>query len=257
MAKQSTEPTPLGGTTPFEEWDFESLSPDHERDREWNGRRLEARRKLLTLAKAFLRRAKAEGGPALEARTSLHHPHAFNGGRVRRLWAYLARAKPERTRLRKVLGRDLARDLDSAYRNAYLAFALEHDRLEVSLRIHQDAWYDGQNLVHRVQAEGVAPWLQILNQLDGFQLRLHDWKGEWRCGALEPEAVEEFLRFYTPGEHQLVVDRRWPVPAQAGAREAALGEEVPGILSDELVRLLPLYRYAVWSQESDFLFSGS
>ena len=76
-----------------------------------------------------------------------------------------------------------------------------------------------------LKAEGVKPWLALLNELDGFQLRLHDWKGEWRCGDLTPERVEEFLRFYTPGEHQLVIDRRWPVPARLGARGAALTEE--------------------------------
>jgi len=251
MTKQDTEPTPLKDEVEFEDWDFASVAPAHERDPEWNDRRLNARRRLLTLAKGFVKEARA-GGLALDARTSIHNPHAFNGNRVRRLWAYLTRPKAEKTRLRKVLGRDLAKDLDSAYRNAYLCLALEHDRLEVSLRIHPDAWYDGQNLKKRVEAEGVGGWLAVLRELDGFQLRLHDWKGEWRCGPdLAPEQVEEFLRFWTPGEHQLVVDRRWPVVG-AGA---AGGPEVPAELVRELCRLLPLYRYAVWSEESEFLFS--
>ena len=55
------------------------------------------------------------------------------------------------------------------------------------LRIHADAWYDGQNLKNRVEREGVAGWLAELNALDGFRLRIDDWKGEWRCGELEPE----------------------------------------------------------------------
>lgn len=251
MSRQDTEPTPLKDEVEFEDWDFASVSPAHERDPEWNDRRLNARRRLLTLAKGFARDAKA-GGLPLDVRTSIHNPHAFNGNRVRRLWAYLTRPKAEKTRLRKVLGRDLAKDLDSAYRNAYLCLALEHDRLEVSLRIHPDAWYDGQNLKKRTAAEGVGGWVEVLRQLEGFQLRLHDWKGEWRCGPdLTTEQVEEFLRFWTPGEHQLVVDRRWPVLG-AGA---AGGPEVPAELVRELGRLQPLYRYAVWSQESEFLFS--
>ena len=118
-----------------------------------------------------------------------------------------------------------------------------------------DAWYDGQNLVNRVGRDGLDPWLALLNGLTGFQLRLHDWRGEWPCGKLTPDQLTEFLRHYTPGEHQLVVDRRWPVPAEGAVREAALGEEVPGILLAELERLLPMYRYAAWSQESDHLFS--
>lgn len=245
MAKD-TEPTPLRGRVAFEEWDFESVSPAHARDPEWNPRRLEARRRLLTLGKTFARRA-AEGGVKLDVRTSLHHPHAFNGMSVRRLWVYLIRPKAEKAKLARVLGAELGRDLDSAYRNAYLCVALEHERLEVSLRIHPDAWYDGQHLVNRVRAEGVDGWLALLNALDGFQLRLHDWKGEWRCGALTRESVEEFLRYYTPGEHALVVDRRWPVPTGPGARAAVLGEDVPEVLAGELARLLPLYRFSVWA----------
>ncbi|MBJ76894.1 MAG: hypothetical protein CMJ98_07745 [Planctomycetes bacterium] len=248
------EPRPISGGVCFEEWDFAALGPEHARSIESNDRRLMTRRRLLALGKDFLARAKGEGVP-LDARSSLHHPHAFNGKQVSRLWVYLMRPKAEKTRLRKVLGRELAKDLDSAYRNAYLCVAVEHQHLEVSLRIHADAWYDGQNLVNRVGRDGLGPWLALLNELSGFQLRLHDWRGEWPCGNLTADQLTEFLRHYTPGEHQLVVDRRWPVPPEGAAREAALGEEVPGILLAELERLLPMYRYAAWSQESDHLFS--
>lgn len=252
MTGQDSSPSPLRGAQAFEETDFDALAGARAKDPEWNGRRLEARRRLLTLAKRFAQRAKALGTP-LDVRTSLHQPHAFNGLAVRRLWAYLTRTKAQKTGLRKVLGRDLAKDLDAAYRNAYLCLAIEPERLEVSLRIHVDAWYDGQHLLNRVRAEGLAVWLEILNQLQGFQLRLHDWKGEWPLGSLTSEQLEEFLRHYTPGEHQLVVDRRWPVPP-AGKRDALLGEDVPGILLAELERLLPLYRYAIWTPGSDHLF---
>ncbi len=251
---KSTEPKPLSGGVQFEPWDFAALGPDHARSVESNDRRLVTRRRLLALGKQFLARSKDQG-VALDVRSSLHNPHAFNGKQVSRLWVYLMRPKVEKTRLRKVLGRDLAKDLDSAYRNAYLCVAVEQQQLEVSLRIHVDAWYDGQNLIKRVAKEGLEPWLALLNELDGFQLRLHDWRGEWPCGELTVDQLTEFLRHYTPGEHQLVIDRRWPVPAEGPAREAALGEEVPGILLAELERLLPMYRYAAWSESSDYLFS--
>lgn len=257
MAEQNKEPTALGGTVVFEDWDFAALAPRHERSVEVNDRRLNARRRLLTLGKAFVKQTKADG-LALDVRTSLHHPHAFNGKRVRRLWAYVTRPKAEKTRLRKVLGRDLAKDLDSAYRNAYLCLAIEHDRLEVSLRIHPEGWYDGQNLANRVKREGSASFLALLRELDGFQLRLHDWKGEWRCGPdLKADALEEFLRFWTPGEHQLVVDRRWPVSTEGPGLAAATAEGVGETMLQELTRLVPLYRYAVWSEESDHLFGSS
>ncbi len=256
MPPSASQPTPARGTIAFEHWDFEALAPSHERNREVDDRRLAARRKLAALAKTVVSRA-ADVDLALDSRTSLHHPHAFNGGRVRRLWAYVCRPKKEKTRLRRVLGADLAGDLDAAYRNAYLSIAIEHGALEVALRIHVDGWYDGQNLVKRLHSQGqdgLRHWLEILNRLDGFRLRLHDWKGEWRCGELSLERLEEYLKHYTPGEHELAIERRWPVPTSPDGREPILGPDVPVTLVDEATRLFEAYDFAAWSERSDFLF---
>ncbi|HJO27237.1 MAG TPA: hypothetical protein QF730_08350 [Planctomycetota bacterium] len=239
---------------PFVEADFRVLSASCGASAEYNPFRLESRRRLLGLGKGLVGRAKASE-LALEARTSLHNPHAMNRQRVTRQWAYVTRAKAEKARLRKVLGRDLAKDLDAAYRNAYLCLAIEEEALEVSLRIHPEGWYDGQNMVNRIKKEGLGPWKAILDDLEGFTLRMHDWRGAWECGKADTRALEEYLGYYVPGEHRLAVERRWPAPA-GPAREAVLGAEIPGLLLSEAERLLPLYRFAAWSAESDHLFSS-
>jgi hypothetical protein len=248
----SDEPRPAEGPILFEESDFRALVPPLAANPDYNAHRLAARRKLLALGKRTAAAA-ADLGLALECRTSLHNPHQFNGNRVTRLWAYLTRAKKAKTALKRLLGAELARDLDSAYRNAYLCIAIEAAALEVSLRIHPDGWYDGQNLVNRVKREGVKPWLAQLNALDGFRLRLHDWKGEFRCGALTPEKLEEFLKYYTPGDHQLAVEKRWPAPD--GARAGVLAPGCAEELQRECLRLVPLFRFTAWSDESDFLLT--
>lgn len=252
---EAAEPRPFEGLTPFEEGDFHVLGEALARDPQYNDRRLVARRKLGAIAAAaVLAIDRATGGEvALLQRTSLHQPHAFNHMRVRRLWAYLSRGKQEKTRLKQVIGAELAKDLDAAYRNAYLCVALEAELVEVSLRIHKDAWYDGQNAVNRVRREGPAEWLARLNRLDGYRLRLDDWKGEWPCGRLDGSRIEEYLKYYKPGEHGLAVELR--VPAPAGNRGAALAPDLPESLVEELARLVPLYRYMVWSRESDHLFT--
>jgi hypothetical protein len=253
MDKQRTdaEPRPLTGELRFEEADFHALSEGLAGDRQYDDARLTARRKLGTLGKRAVALA-AERGLELASRTSLHTPSAFNGMRVRRLWTYIARSKPEKTRLRRTLGADLAKDLDAAYRNAYLCLALEAEALEVSLRIHPEAWYDGQNLVGRVQREGYDGWRDALNRLDGFRLVLHDWKGDWSLGEIETHRLQEFMKYYRPGEHRLTVERRWPAPR--GGRAHAFGSEVPEQMLAEWTRLIDLYRFTAWSQESDFLF---
>lgn len=246
------EPEALSEAVVLEEGDFHCLSERVAPDPQFNDRRLVARRKILTLAHRAQARFQAQG-VALDCRTSLHHPTTFNGMRVRRLWAYLMRAAAEKKRLRGVLGPELGRDLDSAYRNAYLCLAIEDGALEVSLRIHVDAWYDGQNLVNRLKAEGSGIWRALLNQLGGFRLRMADWKGDWRCGQLTSEQLEEFSKYYRPGEHLLAVEQRWPAPF--GQRGIALDPKTPELLVSELDRLLPLYRFTAWSKESDFLFT--
>lgn len=255
---KDVEPKPLAELAAFEEGDFHALSGSLARDAQYNDRRLVTRRKLAAIAQRAVEGlaadATASGGELeLLARTSLHQPHTFNHMQVRRLWTYVCRGKKEKARLKRTLGADLGKDLDAAYRNAYLCVAIESDALEVSLRIHPDAWFDGQNLVQRINKEGRAVWLSLLNQMSGFRLRLDDWKGEWICGQITNEWLGEFLKYYKPGEMGLKVDRRWPAPP--GARGAVLGADVPAQLALEVRRLGPLYRYAAWSQESEFLFA--
>lgn len=246
------EPQAKAELVPLDEGDFHSLSQGLARDPQYNDRRLVLRRKLLSLTKVFAAEAKV-AGVEFDVRTSLHAPSSFNGNQVKRIWGYATRNKAEKKRLKGVLGADLAKDLDAAYRNAYICAAVESDAVEVSLRIHADAWFDGQNIVSRVKKEGVDGWKRELNALEGFRLRLADWKGEWICGALGREKLEEFLKYYKPAEHALLVERRWPAPP--GARAPLFGAEVPRTIVAEMMRLVPLYRYMAWSQESDFLFS--
>lgn len=252
-ASSDAEPRPLARPTAFEEGDFHALGPDLGADPQYDDRRLVLRRKLGALGKVAVTRLKGEGLDLL-SRTSLHRPTQFNRGRVRRIWVYLCRAKSQKTKLRRTLGADLAKDLDAAYRNAYLCMAVEADAVEVSFRIHPEAWYDGQNLRNRLEREGLDGGLGVLTTLRGFRLRMADWKGEWALEDLDADRLREFSRYWTPGEHGLVVERRWPAPP--GARAVLFEPHVPDELLAELVRLAPLYRYAVWSDESDFLFSG-
>jgi hypothetical protein len=252
------EPAPLAELAPFDEGDFHALSESLSRDPQYNDRRLVTRRKLAAIGKraidALVADAATSGGALeLAARTSLHAPHMFNHNKVRRLWAYVCRGKKEKARLKRTLGAELAKDLDAAYRNAYLCVAIEADALEVSLRIHPDAWFDGQNLVHRVKREGRTILLALLNQTDGFRLRLDNWKGEWICGQITSDWLGDFFKYYKPGEMGMALERRWPAPP--GARGAAFAPDVPAQLIEELRKLGPLYRYAAWSQESEFLFA--
>ncbi|MEW6072198.1 MAG: hypothetical protein AB1726_06315 [Planctomycetota bacterium] len=248
----AAEPSPARGTVTFAEGDFHALSAALAADPQFNNRRLETRRKILALGKIAAREA-GRHGQILDCRSSLHHPHPLNGMRVTRIRAALFRGKGERRRLAGILGAELGGDLASAHRNGHLFLSIEAEALEAGLSLHPEAWYDGQNLVNRVQREGIGPWRAELNSLGvPWRLQMHDWKGRWDCGALTTEALEEYLSYYRPGDHRLAVSRRWPAPP--GARGAALGPAAGEEIVAEALRLLPLYRFTVWSAASDFLF---
>ncbi len=254
-----SEPSPSEEELHFQEADFYALSEGLSRDAQYNEQRLVLRRKLGGLAKRFV--SKNSEGKArrpklgLDSRTSLHNPHAFNGNRVRRIWAYICRDKAEKGRLKRVVGADLAKDLDASFRNAYLCVAVEAESIEVSFKIHQDAWMDGQNLKRRVDRDGLADCVSVLKGLEGFTLKLADWKGEWPCGEMDGSKLKEFLGYYEPGTHSLTVERTWPAPrSQPAVREAMFGAGVPDALLAELERLISLYRFAAWSKASDYLF---
>ena len=70
----------------------------------------------------------------------------------------------------------------------------------------------------------------------------------------ETERLEEFLSYYKPGEHGLTVEQRLPAPASG--RGPALASGMADNMVTELEKLARLYRYTVWSKESDFLFGG-
>ncbi|MEZ5979570.1 MAG: hypothetical protein R3F34_15335 [Planctomycetota bacterium] len=248
------EPRTGRGPVVLVDADFRALADPLARDPQFNAARLAARTKLATIGKRAAARI-AEDGLALDTRSSIHNPHPFNHMRVSRLWTYLVRQKKDKTKLKRELGPELAKDLDAAYRNAYLCVAIEADAVEVSLRIHADAWIDSTNLTRRIQREGFGELVRVLNRLDGYRLRMHDWKGEWPCETIETSAMEEFLRYWKPGEHRFAIERRWPAPE--GARGEVCAEGFDDVLVRELARLVPAYRWIAWSAESDHLFGGS
>ncbi len=179
-----TKASALAALEPFEAWDFEALRPPRSRSADYNEQRLAARRRLEAIAKHTA--AQVKGDVKLDVRTSIHNPFPqVNGGRVERLWAYLTRDKASKTRLRKTLGADLAKDLDQAYKNGYLCVALEADAIEVSFRIHQDGWYDGRNLVKRVAADGFQPLLQILNEQKKWPLKFQGGQMIWNSISMK------------------------------------------------------------------------
>ncbi len=231
--------------SPFEESDFRIFRPEFQKNEEWNGKRLELRRKLESYGKLVQEKLSTP----LEVRTSLHHPFEFNGFRVTQQWLYLTRTKKDKAPLKKVLGSELGKDLDSAYRNLYLSLTVDEQGLEIALKIHPDAWFDGQNLKNKCADEAkLREWLAILNTLAGFEFRIHDWKKNYNASKCTRTDLLDFFKYYVPGEHRFTLFHR------VGKEDPlASSHEFAALFLESFEKLLPAYRFSAWSLENDYL----
>lgn len=221
--------------------DFELFQERFQADPEWNGRRLELRRRLQALGESIQAAYKAEG-LSLDRRESLHHPHASNGRRVRRQRTMLFRDRKARRALQGFLGRELGRDLDSAHNNVHLQAGLDAREVFWGLRIEAGAWYDLNALCKRAEeAPGRRELMAASRAAPGFQL-LVDGRGARPLAEMDDRDWRDLAGILRPGQSSL--ELRQTLPAEAA--EAA-GEDLrEGIVAD-LVRLAPWFRLACWT----------
>lgn len=225
--------------------DFELFQPRFQADPEWNGRRLELRRRLQALGDALVERAAQSLGMDLERRESLHHPHASNGGRVARQRTMAFRGKKERKALQRFLGPELAKDLDSAHRSAHLQAGVEERGAFWGLRWEKDAWFDLNVLVKRAEeGEGRTALARACAAAPGFVFEV-DGGGARPLEKIGERDWRDLAGFLQPGRNAVEVAKRQPRESVLAAG-AAWQEE----LIEDLLRLAPLFRLGCWTADS-------
>jgi hypothetical protein len=225
------------------ERDFLVYERHRQDDPEYNALRLSVRRKLATLVEHVKGQAAARG-EQLKAQAGLHHPYVFNSYRVREQRAYLCRSDKERKVLGKFFGEALGKDAETHYIQTVLELSLDGELLECALRIHPQAWWDGQNLKKKAATDaGRAELRDLLRGLPwGFDLLLHDWKKEYPCAKVNLDDLERVTTNYTPGNHWLHVRRVLP-----RYEVLEMGVGVGEWVSESLLSLLGLFRWILWT----------
>lgn len=227
---------------PFLQRDFLAFEKQRQRDEELNALRLAIRRKLKRIADRAKVLAK-ERGVELAGKEGLHHPYAFNGFRVREQRSYLCRSDKERKKLATFFGDALGKDAETHYIQTVLEVSIDDQVVEAALRVHPQAWWDGQHLKKKVaEPAGLTEFVAMLNALPkGFGLRVHDWRNVQWAGSARAGDVKELMAAYTPGDHWLHIVRELP-------KEDALAMELeaPEWLVQSLLALLPLYAFTLW-----------
>lgn len=227
----------------FLQRDFLAYERHRQDDPEYNALRLSVRRKLKGIADECKKRAKAEGY-TLDSQAGLHHPYSFNSFRVREQRAYLCRSKAERSKLAKFFGDALGKDAETHYIQTVIEVSIDHEVVEAALRVHPQAWWDGENLKKKVaEPDGMEEWVALLRALPpGFGLRMHDWKKIYWSQAATAHEMREYFEAYTPGNHWLHLVRELP------AEDALeMGEGAQEWLLTSMLALLPIQRTILWT----------
>jgi hypothetical protein len=162
---------------------------------------------------------------------------------VREQRAYLCRGPKLRKKLASFFGDALGKDAETHYIQTVLEVCIDDQIVEAALRIHPQAWWDGENLRKKLkeptfQKEFVA----LLRALPpGFNLKLHDWKKDHWCSQIRVDDVVELMAHYTPGNHWLHVQRQLPKEDAIG-----MGPEAESWVRASLLYLLPVYNAILW-----------
>jgi len=230
-------------TGEFLERDFKAYEKHRQDDPEYNALRLSVRRKLKAMVDAVVKDAKPLGTD-LSAQAGLHHPYTFNSYRVREQRAYACRGTKERKKLASFFGDALGKDAETHYIQTVLEVCMDDQLVEAALRIHPQAWWDGENLKKKLlgDPEQMDQFCTLLKALPGgFNVKLHDWKKDHWCSSVKASELKEMFQHYTPGEHWLHVQRQLP-------KEDALemGVEAEAWVKTSLIALLPVYRCILW-----------
>lgn len=228
----------------FLERDFLAYERHRQDDPEFNALRLSVRRKLKAMVDGTQKEAKGLGVD-LSTQAGLHHPYTFNSYRVREQRAYLCRGTKERKKLASFFGEALGKDAETHYIQTVLELCLDDQIVEAALRIHPQAWWDGEHLKKKLQGDPAARdgFCAMLRALPaGFHVKLHDWKKDYWCSVLKPSDLKDLCEYYTPGNHWLHIQRQLP-------REdaVAMGAEADAWVRSSLLSLLPAYQFTLWS----------
>ncbi|MBI4509368.1 MAG: hypothetical protein HY698_07005 [Deltaproteobacteria bacterium] len=243
----------------FTDRDFDAYVPSKWKSNVFNRERLEVRQKLLALGKELGGSLTAADGSPLSWEASVEHPALWNHKQVEAQHLFFSRNEGARKELDLIIDRSrpmstMLEDSTPQRNHLFLCVSLDHERIELALKLHPDARVDRQNLERKL----AEPW-----QRERFLDLVRDLPGSYRIGVsggafhevatfddtLLRDVLSDFGRPELPGKtHTLVVGRSL-------SREEAKsnGTEMVAVVRRELEALLPIFHFVAWSRENDFV----
>lgn len=229
----------------FFESDFELFSSRFQGDDEWNGRRLEVRRRLQALGNEVCEQF-AEVGIALDRRESLHHPHHTNRKRVRRQRTMIFRDKKSRKKLQSFLGKELGKDLNSARNNVHMHICIDDKQCWWGVRIDETAWYDLNVLIKRAEEDYSRDEIVAAAQKasSNFNFELNNG-GARSLSDMSNRDWRDIAGTVNPGENAVEIVHRMQSTDVIG-----LGEDFASTVKQELLSLADFFKLCSWTLDS-------
>ena len=220
--------------------DFDHYQPQCWSNNRYNLGRMRAKERLGVVIEA-LRECVSADGLAVEASSEI--PSVWNGRQVKDQWAYVIRDGAHKRRLQPVMAKhvDLATRLKAPaehLQHALMAVRLDHEALEISLRLNAHAVVDLINLLARAEVD-VGPLEAALNattdeiMLDGAPVTLSSLISAGRA---------------TRGG-----EREWVVVGQTIPRDAAIaaGAGVLDVVRTIGASIAPMFEFVLWREDND------
>ncbi|MCB9553812.1 MAG: hypothetical protein H6705_18390 [Myxococcales bacterium] len=228
------------------EEDFDNYLPPRWSNNLHNLGRMKTRERVVALARALAGRF---GDDGLTVEASSEIPSVWNNREVRDQWAYLLRDAAARRTLAPVVAANLdlatrIKDPAEHHRHALMCVRLDHQGVEVGLRINQHATVDLANLLGRAEA-GPGALAAIVGALPA-EVRLDG-------------APVEAAKLLAAAQAARAGEAEWLVVARTLDRDEAmaLGERLSTVVEEVADALAPLFRFALWTPANDHVGVGS
>ena len=183
--------------------------------------------------------------PELKVEASSEIPSVWNGRKVEDQWAYLLRGEVARRQLQPVLARrtDLATRVKvpaEHYRHALLCVRIDHEQIEIGVRISQHATVDLANLQGRASGDSET--------LEAIMSALPEGMGVDGC----PGQTEDLLAALAAAR---TGERDWVLVCKHVSRDEAieLGAEMITEVQTAARGVLPLFNYLHWTPDNDYM----
>jgi transcription antitermination factor NusG len=243
----------------FTDRDFDAYAPNKWRSNVFNRERLEVKQKLLALGKELAGMLTASDGSPLLCEASVEHPALWNHKQVEAQHLFFSRNEGARKELDRIIDRSrpmsaMLEDPTPQRNHIFLSVSLDHERVELAVKLHPDARIDRQNLERKlVEHWEREKFVSLVNDLPAGSTIGVTGGTTVPAERLDEEALRtllaELARPELPGKtHWLVIGRSLP----RGDAKAA-GESFVEGARRELAALAPLYHFIAWSRDNDFV----